>query len=172
MSDDKVFRDCIEATLQAIGVALAERGFPGEPSIVSASSDKLHRWIRRTSWRTEIVQASHKQRTARSIELSLAVEIPCRDGAGVLLDGQSVESILDRGQLGWLPQIFTSARCPGYSRSMVDAVIRALSWFDRFATPAAALEQLRSGQTNHGQVRGKAYQELEEFLQRATTGEI
>ena len=167
MADDKVFLDCIATTLREIGTALAERGFPAEPSVVSASTDKLHRWTRQSDWKTEVVQASHKQRTARSIELSLAIEIPCRDGAGVLLDGQSVESILDRGQLGWLPQVFTAARCGSYSRSMVDAVVRGIPWFDRFATPAVALEELRTGKTNHGQVRGRAYQEIEEFLKRS-----
>jgi hypothetical protein len=85
----------------------------------------------------------------------------------VLLDGRSVEAILDRETIGWLPQVFTAARCSGYSKGIVAAVLRALPWFEGFATPAATLERLRSGLTNHGLVRGKAFQEIESFLERA-----
>jgi hypothetical protein len=165
---DGVFLECIQATVAEIGKSISGVGFPLEPTVLEASTDRLYRWIRRFEWKTEIVQASHKQQAPRALVLSLAVEIPCRDGADVIFDGRSIEAVLGKhGDIGWLPQVFTRARCTSYGRELVVALRRALVWFDEYPNASVALERLRSGATNHGLVRGRAFQEIEAFLERA-----
>lgn len=143
-------------------------GFDG-PIKSQGGEDVFWRWERRRAWRQDVYELWHYAGEPESIASQISVGVII-EGVTRQVDGGSVPYMLfGRQRLLDLPGIggFLAAR---FDDSLVarvmDGARRSLDWFERFATPALCLEELRRTDRNGMGVGTEPYVLVTELLAR------
>ena len=157
----------LEAVSQALTGGLGPRGFSPDPSRSrSAEGLQWRGWSRDPGWKRDVVEITWPRKDPDHVLVHLRVVLPCPEEETVL-DGTTAAGVIGGRGRHLFPNLFgrlLPSRAESFGKEVLADTLKALPWFERYATPEDCRRMLEAGETNWGQARGKSYQTLRAYL--------